>query len=49
LQEEKHFGPRNSTVWGMMIDFKAEKEKAFDSILFSCEPFSNETAESDLQ
>jgi hypothetical protein len=49
LQEEKHFGPRNSRHLGMMIDFKAEKENAFDSILFSCETFSNETVESDLQ
>jgi hypothetical protein len=49
LQEEKHLGPRDLTLWGMMIDFKAEKDKAFDSILFSCETFSNETEESDLQ
>jgi hypothetical protein len=46
---EKHFDPRISTFFGIMIDASDEYENASDSIRVKCEFDSNVIDESDLQ
>jgi hypothetical protein len=49
LQAEKQFKPRISTLFGIKIDWSAEKENAFDSIRVKCEFDSNVIDENDPQ
>jgi hypothetical protein len=46
---EKHFDPRISTCFGIIIDWSDEYENAYDSIRVKCEFDSNVIDESDLQ
>jgi hypothetical protein len=49
IQDEKHFDPRSSTLFGIMIDSSDEYENASDSIRVKREFDSNVIDESDLQ
>jgi hypothetical protein len=46
-QDEKHFDPRISTLFGIMIDLSDDPENASDSIRVNCEFDSNVIDESD--
>jgi hypothetical protein len=48
LQDEKHFDPRISTLFGIKIDSSDEHENASDSIRVKCE-FDSKTIHSSLQ
>jgi hypothetical protein len=49
LQNEKHFNPRISRLFGIKIDWSDESENANDSIRVNRECDSNVIDESDLQ
>jgi hypothetical protein len=49
LQDTKHFDPRISTLFGIMIDESDDSENASDSIRVKHEFDSNVIDESDLQ